>query len=191
MARNLFRTSELHCLWGWLWQRQQLSGQGDVPMEAETFVAIVNALLMAGLVILTARYARSTRELVTATQAVPSVVVDVEFERGWLLTVVVRNVGNAVAKDIISCPSDITNNRGDRLADLGIFQHGISYLAPGREVTHLFDSAYDFHKKVDIKSQWEFEVAYSDLSGTPFPPQELTVDLSVYKDLRFTPGKTL
>jgi hypothetical protein len=163
-------------------------------MDAQTQVilGVVNLLFVAALVGLTAWYAKSTRDLVTATRAVPSVIVDVEFERGWLLTVVVRNVGNAVAKDItISCPPTITNSHGHRLADLGIFQHGISYLAPGREVTHLFDSAYAYYQKPEQDGHWEFEVAYSDLADKRFQPQKIAIDLSVYKDLRFTPGKTL
>lgn len=161
-------------------------------MDSTTLLGIANIVVMVGLVLLTAWYAKSTKELVEATRAVPSVIVDVEFERGWLIFVVIRNVGNAVAKDVaVRCPPSVVNSSGHHLADLEIFQRGIPYLAPGREIRHFFDGAAGFYGRTGTTQQWDFQVTYSDVSGKHLTSHEFGVDLSVYRGLAFTAVRTL
>ena len=97
----------------------------------------------------TALYMIFTRKIVKETQAMrraqaePWVVVYVEPSEHWinLLYLVVRNVGNGLARNIkLTADPNFEYIKGEFLNDLGIFKHGIDSLAPGQIYRLFFTS---------------------------------------------------
>lgn len=160
-------------------------------MDVTGWATSINALLMAGLVILTAWYAKSTKDMVEAAKQVPSILVDIDLDRSFLLYFVVRNVGNAVAKDIkIKCLSDVRDSRGHLLSNLSLFRTGIAYLAPGKEIRHLFDATSQYFSTAKSRDGWDFEITWSDLTGKKYPTIPIKIDPFIYQDIQFTDTKT-
>ena len=153
-------------------------------MDSTTVLGIANIIVTLGLVGLTAWYAISTRELVEASRPIPSVIIDIEFQNRDMMCVVIKNVGNAVAKDIsMRCVSNIVNTRGDRLADFNAFKRGIPYLSPGSELSLYFDLALAFYHRKELEKSWVIDVSYSDMSSRSYGPHRFDIDISVYDDL--------
>ncbi len=152
-------------------------------MDGTTLLGIVNVVASLVLVGLTAWYARSTKELVQASKPVPSVIIEMEFQKHGLMCIVIKNIGNAVAKGIrLNSATDIHSTNGKRLADLSAFKTGIPYLAPGAELSLYFDHAPAYFQDNKLEKSWAFDVSYSDMSSTSYGPYRFDIDLSIYEN---------
>ena len=137
------------------------------------------------LALLTYEYVRFTGQLVSL-QAMPDIVVDVEFERGWLMYVVVKNAGTGPAKDVkIAFRPDLYNSSGNSIGELALFKQGIAFLPAGKQYRHLFDSANQFFSdRGPPEKRYVATVTYG-VSGGEQRVIEQPLDLSVYADLHF------
>jgi hypothetical protein len=144
--------------------------------------ASVGTLLVALAATLIARrqliQARELRE----EEAAPFVNVDVmPGARGWMLDLVIENIGKTLARDVCITfdPPLVTtlDDEDDQLADWSPLKDGVRTLAPGRRLTSIFDSALQRHES-DLPRQYEVTVAYTDSRGRHQPTLQQTIDLN-------------
>lgn len=144
--------------------------------------ASVGTLLIALAATLIARrqliQARELRE----EEAAPFVNVDVvPGPRGWLMDIVIENIGKTLARDvrIMFTPPVVTTIDGDdyKLADWSPIKDGMKSLAPGRRLTSLFDSSIQ-RLESDLPRQYDVAVEYCDSRGRKQPTMHHTVDLN-------------
>jgi hypothetical protein len=122
----------------------ELLSRAELWQRVET-VLITGATLL--LVVYTGRYVKLTNKLAAEAEArsYPSVYVDVELEGNDEVLFLIGNAGPTPAHDIRLQVSDNVAWDGlleETLANMPVFQNGLSYLAPGRKIRYrvgLFD----------------------------------------------------
>jgi hypothetical protein len=71
----------------------------------------------------------------------PQIIVDADYTGRFTTNIVVRNVGHGMAKNItfdFSAPTETT--RGEDIAELPCFKHGINFMAPQTDLPSVWDS---------------------------------------------------
>jgi hypothetical protein len=121
-------------------------------------------------VVLTRRLAIETERMRLA-QTEPHVSVRIEPNPAWInfINLVVENVGAGPAYEVrLSCHPDFEMERGARLSDVGVFAHGIRYLAPGQRVEFFLTSILgdlEEIKKTGGRFDFEVRVQYRGVLG--------------------------
>jgi hypothetical protein len=117
------------------------------------------------------------------------VIVDFEFERG-LLSVVIRNLGDRPALDVeVEFDKPFKGLGGRReMNSLALFSK-LRFLAPGREVRTLLDSAASYFARKE-PVLLTATISYRTPVGER-RRHAITHDLSIYRDLAYVPeGET-
>lgn len=125
---------------------------------------------------------RTAREL----QVRPCVLVDFEFPRGWLMEVVVKNIGDGPARDVrFRFDHPLLNSQGQDFSEYPLFHESIEFLPPHKEIRAAFDSATKyFGKKAQLPLKIIGRISYADATGQRHD-DPLVIDLSIYKNLSF------
>jgi hypothetical protein len=120
---------------GFVWVFRAADNSAGIVATAQVAAAL-GTLALAVLALRQVEELRATR----IGQERPQVIVDLAF-RQQLAYVVVRNIGSGAAKEIrfdFSAPLETPD--GDLVNELPYFSEGIDYLAPGSELSTLWDS---------------------------------------------------
>ena len=117
----------------------------------------------------------------------PDVIVDVAFEEG-LLFLSVANVGDRAALDVkTTFNRKLVGLGGTKdVAALALFRN-ISYLAPGKEIRTLLDSAPSWFARNTRTTGLTARVAYRDAEKKEYRGT-MTHDLEIYRDLDYPRG---
>ncbi len=130
---------------------------------------VAAALGTFALALLAFRQVEELRETRIAQER-PQIIVDLAFSQ-QLAYVVVRNIGKGAAKDItfdFSAPLEVPD--GDPVNELPYFAKGIDYLAPGAELSTLWDSMItlkDFLEERSAHGGITITSRYRSLAGEP------------------------
>jgi hypothetical protein len=130
-----------------------------------------------------ARQAREIRE----AEARPYVVADFEPEEPPFVNLVIANLGRTMARNVrleVDPPFDSSVYRSGPvpLARFKLFTEGIPALAPGKRIVLLFDQMYQ-RADLDLPDTYRMRLTY-EWDGGPLPPEELRLDLDLYRPLR-------
>jgi hypothetical protein len=126
-----------------------------------------------------ANEARRLRE----EQARPFVIIDFH---PWstIIELKIKNVGTTLARNVkfefnpaMSTTLDDTPGRGP-IMDMNLFRNGIPSLAPGKEITILFDR-FPTRVEQNLPLTYDVRVSYTDNSGTPWS-EPTVLDLAMY-----------
>jgi hypothetical protein len=142
--------------------------------ENAAFVNLLFSFVVAGATVF---YALLTRALVSETrrmrevQTEPVISISIEPSEHGLnfLNLTIQNVGQGAARSIkLRAEPSFQRARGQFLGDLGLFKHGIKYLAPGQRITFFLTSVLDdVHGPAGDLSRLNFtvEVSYDSALG--------------------------
>ncbi|MGF1472103.1 MAG: hypothetical protein ACFB50_10230 [Rubrobacteraceae bacterium] len=133
--------------------------------------AAIGTLALAVTAFAQVRELRETR----IAQEQPQVIVDADYGRAPLVSVVVRNIGKGAARNIsfsFSDPMPISWNQGDSqiptLDKLPMFEEGIDFLAPGAEISTAWDSLISLNsllRELGLESGLKITSRYESLAG--------------------------
>jgi hypothetical protein len=144
---------------------------------------------------LQARELREAERELRKDEARPYVVVDFERERAPFVNLVIANLGRTMARNVrieVDPPFDSSVYREGPvpLAGFKLFAEGIPELAPGKRIVLLFDQMID-REKLDLPDSYRVRLSYDWDGGDPLPPDELRLDLDLYRPLRVIERKTV
>ena len=116
-------------------------------------------------------------------QTRPFVVIDLGSSAHTLFDLVVKNIGQTLARDvrfkfdppIRSTDDDLDPNK------VKMFREGISTLAPGKEIRTLFEKGPDRHKS-ELPDTYMVTVTYTDQSGKRSYEEKVDLDFGLYWD---------
>jgi hypothetical protein len=116
----------------------------------------------------------------------PEVIVDVDFDRG-LLFLVVRNIGDRAALDVATAFNRKLVGLGGRkdVAALPLFRN-IPFLAPGKEIRTLLDSAASWFARRRA-TKITARVTYRDAEGKDYRGT-MNHDLEIYREIAYVRG---
>lgn len=196
-------------VWWWLlgWLLGWLSAERVVAVAAVgQLVVFVFAALYARAQVREARTLRESQALqaqelreaereLRKDEARPYVVVDFERERAPFVNLVIANLGRTMARNVqieVDPPFDSSVYRGGPvpLAGFKLFTEGIPELAPGKRIVLLFDQMAH-REKLDLPMSYRVRLSYDWDGGDPLPPDELRLDLDLYRPLRVIERKTV
>jgi hypothetical protein len=126
-----------------------------------------------------AEQARQSRQL-QEEQARPFVIVD--FEPGFLIYLVVENIGRTMARNVsitTDKPFESTLNTPHELNETPLFRDSIPALPPRKKIRILFDSA-PARFESDLPRAYDVTVRYQGPSGQQYEPDRYPLDLSMY-----------
>jgi hypothetical protein len=139
-----------------------------------------------------ALHARELRE----AEARPYVVVDFEPDLALApcVNLVIANTGRTMARNVrieVDPPFDSSVYRDGPvpLARFKLFAEGIPALAPGKRIVLLFDQMIE-REKLDLPDTYRVRLTY-EWDGGPLPPEELRLDLDLYRPLRRIAPRTV
>ncbi len=112
----------------------------------------------------------------------PFVVVD--FDVNWLISLVIKNIGETVAYDVqmeFSPPLQSTLSKPWGWESGGLTENGIPMLPPGKEIRYSFDGSIQLFGS-DLPRQYEVTLTYADSLGQPLEkPDVYVLDLGVHE----------
>jgi hypothetical protein len=116
----------------------------------------------------------------------PEVIVDVEFDHG-LLHLVIRNIGERPALDVVTTFNRKLLGLGGTkdVAELPLFRK-IPFLAPGREIRTLLDSAGAWFGRRGA-TKITARVTYRDAEGEEYRGT-MVHDLEIYREIAYVRG---
>ena len=165
----------------------------------------IQIIILYGLVLVTAEYAKSAENTAKATveqakatktmaeetklaremQTIPSIIAYFDNPQSTLLDLVVKNIGYGAAKDVrleIDPPLYDHNNRD--ISELSLFKQGIKFFPPNREFRQIVGVSNQFFGEGSQRPlEYNLTISYSDVEGNHIPDQIISLDLSVYRHL--------
>jgi len=125
-----------------------------------------------------AEQARQSRQL-QEEQARPFVIVD--FEPGFLIYLVVENIGRTMARNVTITPDKALESTlpDPDIDETPLFREPIPALPPGKKIRVLFDSA-PARLNSDLPRAYEVTVRYEGPFGRIYEPDRYPLDLSMY-----------
>lgn len=126
-----------------------------------------------------AEQARQAREL-QEEQARPFVMVD--FEPGFLIYLVVENIGRTMARNVTITPDkpfESTLSTPHEINETPLFRQPIPALPPGKKIRVLFDSA-PARFDSELPRSYKVTVRYEGPLGRQYEPDRYPLDLSMY-----------
>lgn len=126
-----------------------------------------------------AEQARQAREL-QEEQARPFVIVD--FEPGFLVYLIVENIGRTMARNVTITPDkpfESTLPIPREIDETPLFREPIPALPPGKKIRVLFDSA-PARLNSDLPRAYDVTVRYEGPFGQHYEPDRYPLDLSMY-----------
>jgi len=143
-----------------------------------TFLVLLGA---AGVAYVQAREARRLRK----DQARPFVVIDFHPSRSTFIELKITNTGRTLATNVsfdfdkpLRTTLDYIEGRGDLMA-LSLFSKPMPGLAPGKEITVLFDQFPD-RLQAGLPLTYSVAVSYSDPAGNTYERETSILDLEMY-----------
>lgn len=149
----------------------------DLVNQNAAIMSLIFSLVVAGATVF---YAMLTRALVAETrrmrqvQTEPVIAIALEPSEHGLnfLNFTIQNVGQGAARSIkLRAEPNFQRFKGRYIADLGLFKHGIKYLAPNQKITFFLASVLDdVHGKGDDLSRLNFttHVSYESALGQKY-----------------------
>jgi len=120
----------------------------------------------------------------------PNVIVDFFPKRisgAYVIDLVIKNIGNGVAKNIsISFDQKITDVHERELNKLGFIKN-LSFLSPGRELSHFVDISFKYFEK-GKPSSVTGKATYENIHGKKFT-SIIACDLQAFKNLVLHPPR--
>ena len=108
----------------------------DIAVLAQ-LLSSLGALVVASGILYQGRQARMARDDTDR----PQIIVDADYTGRFTTNIVVRNIGNGMAKNItfeFSAPLECTN--GMDVTEMPYFKHGINFMAPQTDLPSVWDS---------------------------------------------------
>jgi hypothetical protein len=172
-------------LLNWLWEWWTVERVIALATAGQLVVLVAAALYARAQV----REARELRE----DQARPFVVVDFDVREGYLVYLVVANLGKTMARNVridvhppFECSFD--SMVPVPMAKLKLFTEPIPSLAPGKWIEFVFDTLRRRGK--ELPSVYRVTLRYEGERG-PLPPDELTLDLDLYRNMTMVRRDTI
>ncbi len=115
----------------------------------------------------------------------PQVIVDDDFGRLPEVDISIRNISEGAAKDIsFEFSAPVERSDGTVISELAYFKEGLSFLAPGKEITlhwdHL-DALLPFLREKGLEGGIMVTTRYKDLAGISYETK-WNLHPSIYKD---------
>jgi hypothetical protein len=115
----------------------------------------------------------------------PQVIVDDDYSRLPEVDISIRNISEGAAKDItFEFSSPVESSDGTIISDLAYFQDGLSFLAPGKEITchwdHL-DTLLPFLREKGLEHGIKVTTRYKDLAGESYET-DWNLNPNIYRD---------
>ena len=114
----------------------------DIAAVAQ-IVSFLATLIVATAVLFQTREQRKARD----DQDRPQIIVDADYTGRFTTNIVVRNIGNGMARNIrfeFSAPIETTS--GQDITELPYFKHGLNFMAPHTDIASVWDSYSGAHK---------------------------------------------
>lgn len=148
--------------------------------------SVATVLVYLALLVYAVKQVGEARRL-RGAQARPFVIVD--FEPTWLLQLVVQNIGQTAAQDVVmrfDPPLDSSMQKPHPWEESSAFTHGIPLLPPHRKIRVDFDSAHSVYAEDStFPMRYEVTVTYrgSEARSRPYKDRYV-LDLNIFKGTR-------
>lgn len=113
----------------------------------------------------------------------PYVVAYFDIE-GYLIYLVIKNLGKSVAKNVkLEFQPPLKNSKGEKISDIPLIKAGIGSIPPGYEMRTFFDGVNSYFNKSDLPLTYKVKVSYSGGLRSGTRNIELIMDLSAFQNL--------
>jgi hypothetical protein len=139
----------------------------DLATAAQLLSSTATLIVAAG-ILYQGREARKARN----DEDRPQIIVDADYTGRFTTNIVVRNIGHGMAKNItfeFSAPIETTS--GEDITDLPYFKHGITFMAPQRDIPSVWDSYQNVVQNLRAKGLTEgitITSRYEDRQGEAY-----------------------
>jgi hypothetical protein len=159
----------------------------DIAVIAQ-LLSSLGTLVVATGILYQGRQARKARDDTDR----PQIIVDADYTGRFTTNIVVRNIGNGMAKNItfeFSAPLESTS--GHDITELPYFKHGINFMAPQTDLPAVWDSYQNVVQNLRAKgltSGITITSKYEDRNGEPYETEwtinPLLLEGSGYSDYK-------
>ncbi len=139
----------------------------DIAAVAQ-IVSSLATLIVATAVLFQTREQRKARD----DQDRPQIIVDADYTGRFTTNIVVRNIGNGMARNIrfeFSAPIETTS--GQDITELPYFKHGLNFMAPHTDIASVWDSHQNVVRTLRDKGLTEgitITLKYEDRQGESY-----------------------
>lgn len=151
---------------------------------------LVNSLTTMSLVLLTLVYAfaqvkmTEVMKLDFMAKNTPSIIAYFDNPQSILFELVVKNIGNGIARNIrVEVNPTLLDVQNRDISKLSLFQNGIDYFPPDREYRQIIGTSRQFFDEKSRPLRYDLTIYYSDVSGNEKYQQKIPLDFSVYQNL--------